>query len=413
MADKEVVSFIRNALLAGRDENSIRIALLRKGYDERQIDAALGEAQRAGQHSFPFSPAMLGILVALLIAAAGFSYFIFSINPASTRTATLLDINLEPVKASAAPGEELVVLKEVTNMGSAKGYDVELRTELVNPRTGAVLSSKTETRAIETIGSTQTRIAVPATAPPGEYLIRTIAEYGDNRRAVASLRAVVSATQESAESIPPTIPAETPSESQAGQEEPAPQGCNDFNPCTADSFQDGTCAFAPITPCCGNGKCEQGENCALDCPAQAESGTRDNPELKQSPTLDDIKLLATTNSPKAMQECARQEIPDYRDSCFANVARITKNGRNCEPVINGRIKDVCFSEVAKASQDSSVCGSVGQEEKRDSCYITFALDYRDYSVCGSIAGSLKQSCFALKALAEAGAEAQASQEASG
>ena len=70
-------------------------------------------------------------------------------------------------------------------------------------------------------------------------------------------------------------------------------------------------------------------------------------------------------------------------------------------------------EVAKASQDSSVCGSVGQEEKRDSCYITFALDYRDYSVCGSIAGSLKQSCFALKALAEAGAEAQASQEASG
>jgi hypothetical protein len=44
--------------------------------------------------------------------------------------------------------------------------------------------------------------------------------------------------------------------------------CNDNNACTTDSCNIDGCINEPITPCCGNGKCETGElftNCENDC----------------------------------------------------------------------------------------------------------------------------------------------------
>ncbi len=404
MADKYLVSFIRNALLRGADANRVQIELLRKGYQQQQIDAAMKEAEHLEvRHILQLSPAVIGLLIALLTAAAGFGYFIFS-NGAPSKATALLDVNLEPIKASAAPGEELIVLKELTNMGSAKGYDVELRTELVDPKTGAVLSSKTETRAIETVGSTQTRIGIPLTVQPGEYIIRTIAEYS-GKRAVASLRVAVVQEQQAPDNTKLNGSAggdgqNAPKETQTVVQ----QECNDFNACTSDSFREGACNFSPITPCCGNGQCEQGEQCAADCPAQLTA--QETPGLRGSSTLDSIKLMATSNPEKAMRECARQEIPDYRDSCFSNVAKVSKNTQHCLPVVNERIKDVCFAEVAKVSLDSSACGSIAKEDRRDSCYLTFVLDYKDYSVCGSIINeNLRQSCNALRELEQNAAPA--------
>ncbi len=402
VADKPLVSFIRNALLRGTDQNSIRVDLLRKGYQQQDIEAALRDAQQIEvRHILQFSPAVVGLLIALLIAAAGFGYFIWSDAAAPSKATTLLDVNLEPVKATAAPGEELVVLKEITNMGSAKVYDVELRTELVDTRTGAILSSKTETRAIETIGSTQTRIEVPANAQPGEYIIRTIAEYG-GKRAVASLRATI-IQQETTTAVNNTEDDDhvLNQNNQNGEKTQniVQQDCNDFDPCTSDSFEQGKCAFTSITPCCGNRVCEQGEQCAADCPSQF--ALQDTPGLQRSATLDDIKLMATSSPEKAMQECARQEIPDYRDSCFSNVAKISKNTQHCAPIVNERIKDVCFAEVAKVSLNAAACQNVVKEDRRDSCYLTFVLDYKDYSVCDKIVNeNLRQSCFALKQLEE-------------
>ena len=37
--------------------------------------------------------------------------------------------------------------------------------------------------------------------------------------------------------------------------------CNDGNPCTADACIAGACVNTPITPCCGNGVVEPGEQC--------------------------------------------------------------------------------------------------------------------------------------------------------
>lgn len=44
--------------------------------------------------------------------------------------------------------------------------------------------------------------------------------------------------------------------------------CNDNDDCTADRCISNTCVNSPISPCCGNGAAEAGENCA-NCPADA------------------------------------------------------------------------------------------------------------------------------------------------
>ncbi len=405
MAEKNIVSYIRSALLRGGDANSVRIALLKSGYPPEQVEAAFREAQRIDvHHHFHFSPPLIGLMVAVLIAALGFGYFIYSSN-AVGKPSALLDLNLEPLQVSAAPGEELIVLKEVTNMGSLRGFDVELQTDLVDPKTGSIAASKTETRAIETIGSTQTRLLVPAKTLPGEYILRTIAEYS-GKRAVASLRVTVTPNtiqENTRETLGNDQEGDNKSEQvKNNQEEGAgqnsePKECNDSNPCTIDSSREGKCAFEPFAPCCGNGLCEQDEFCMADCPNQ--NALEATPGLKQSVTLDEIRFTATTDPKKAMQECAKQEIPDYRDSCFSSVAKVSKDSNSCAPIINERIKDVCFSEVAKVALDSSICGNVVREERKDSCYLSFVLDYKDYSVCEKIVNeNLRQSCNALKGL---------------
>lgn len=61
-----------------------------------------------------------------------------------------------------------------------------------------------------------------------------------------------------------------------------PVNCDDGDACTADSCDSGTgaCVNDPITPCCGNGSCESGENqcnCSADCgtPPAGESNCAD------------------------------------------------------------------------------------------------------------------------------------------
>lgn len=57
-----------------------------------------------------------------------------------------------------------------------------------------------------------------------------------------------------------------------------PSSCNDFNNCTRDSCDQTTnftCKHTAISSCSGDGKCEQGENCAnsADCPCNAINET--------------------------------------------------------------------------------------------------------------------------------------------
>src|SRR3989338_1129811 len=63
------------------------------------------------------------------------------------------------------------------------GYSNE---EISEPLTSRIITQKIETRAIETFGSTQTRILVPEETRTGDYILRAVVEY-DDKKAVATL----------------------------------------------------------------------------------------------------------------------------------------------------------------------------------------------------------------------------------
>ena len=56
-----------------------------------------------------------------------------------------------------------------------------------------------------------------------------------------------------------------------GVEQKCPESCDDNDDCTEDKCSEKTdysCVHTPITPCCGNGKCEEKESyetCSSDC----------------------------------------------------------------------------------------------------------------------------------------------------
>src|SRR3989344_6023752 len=178
MVKKKVVDYVKSMLSRGFDSSAIRQNMLKYGYPENDISEALKEAYNPTiRHEIHFSKTavfLIILIVASIIGAAGFFYYGTTQNKAS---AQLLDVNLEGVTTSAKPGEDIIFVKELSNLGSQTRFDVTVKQEIIEAKTYKVLTQKTETRAVETFGSTQTKIEIPETAKPGDYLLRVTVEY--------------------------------------------------------------------------------------------------------------------------------------------------------------------------------------------------------------------------------------------
>jgi len=398
MAEKSLADYVKSMAQKGYDASSIRDVLLKYGYSMKEIDEALSLGFRHTiRHEIHLSHTTALVVVfvfASLIGIASIYYYNVSKLPLK-----LLDMNLEPVTTTVEAGESISFIKELSNLGSAKRYDVVIKQEIIDPSTSKVITQKIETRAIETFGSTQTKIQVPKDAKAGDYILRAIVEY-DDKKAVATLPVRIVAFQKK-ESCFDGIQNQNEEEVDCGgvckQCEKQIVECNDNNPCTNDAVENGNCINKPIVPCCGNAICENQEqdSCNSDC-KKAET-----PKLISSETLDDIKEVAKSNPGKALQQCSKLEVPDYRDACIGNIAEVQRSKDYCLQIINAKIKDLCYLNVAKLANDNSLCGEISIDSRKDSCYMTFVLDNKDYSVCDKITNKqLRQSCESLRQLNE-------------
>ena len=396
MPKKSLINYTKSLVQKGYDISAIRNVLLEYGYTDKEINDAVDSIYKPTiRHEIHLSHTTALVIIFVFTSLIGIaSFFYYSPSKAPTE---LLDLNLEPVATTVEPGESIVFLKELSNLGSAERYDVVIKQEIIEPVTNKVITQKIETRAIETFGSTQTRILVPDGTKAGEYILRAIVEY-DNKKAVATLPIKVIA--EKKETCFDSIKNQNedgidcggicrPCESQAIE-------CNDNNPCTDDVLEDNACTNKPIVPCCGNNICEEQETCAADCKKAEEYS-----QLISTETLEEIKELAKSNPNKALQQCNALEVPDLKDTCIGNVGEVQRNRNYCSQISNARIKDLCYSNIAKSINDNSLCEAISIESRKDSCYMTFVLDNKDYSVCGKITNKhLRQSCESLKQLNE-------------
>lgn len=404
MVNKRLVTYIHGLLQKGYTISTIRNFLLKYGYTDKEIDnAAQAIYNPVIRHELHLTPAALFAVIFIFVSLLGIASFFYYGSPKAP--AKLLDLNLEPVTATAAPGENIVFVKELSNLGSSKRYDVTIKQEIINSNTNSIITHKTETRAIETFGSTQTRIPIPKDAKAGSYLLRVIVEY-DGKKAVATLPVSIVAPAKN----------ETCSDGTKNQnEEDIDCGgickpcrrqiveCNDGNPCTRDSVESGLCVNKPIRPCCGNSICEQNEGvkCKADCETQeAIHEPLPSPPISAE-TLDEIKEAAKSNPVRAMQQCGGIEVPDLRDTCIGGIGEVQRDKNYCAKIANARIKDLCYANIAKSLNDNSLCEEISMDSRKDSCYMTFVLDNKDYSVCGRITNRhLQQSCESLRQLNE-------------
>ena len=396
MAKKSLISYVKSLLQKGYDISAIRNVLLKYGYTNKEIGDAVDSIYKPTiRHEIHLSHTTIIAIAFIFLSLLGIaSLFYYSPLKAPTQ---LLDLNLEPITTTVEPGESIVFLKELSNLGSAERYDVVIKQEIIDPITNKVITQKIETRAIETFGSTQTRILLPQDMRTGDYILRAIVDY-DNKKAVATLPIKVIA--EKKETCLDRIKNQNEEGIDCGGVckpcEKLALECNDNNPCTDDVLENAACINKPVIPCCGNNICEEQEACAADCKKNEEL-----PTLISTERLEEIKEVAKANPGKALQQCSQIEVPDLRDTCIGNIGEVQRNKNYCMQIGNPRIKDLCYSNIAKSINDNSLCEEISIDSRKDSCYMTFVLDNKDYSVCGKITNKhLRQSCESLRQLNE-------------
>ncbi|MBI1935733.1 hypothetical protein HYS31_04810 [Candidatus Woesearchaeota archaeon] len=394
---KRVVDYVKGMLQKGYSVSAIRNAMLKYGYTDKDVNDAIDEVNNPTvRHELHLSKATVFVVIFAVIAIVGAAVFIYYPDKAQSK---LLDLNLEPLSTTAAPGESISFVKELSNMGSSTRYDVVITQEILNQATFEIVTGKTETRAIETFGSTQTQIEIPLNTKPGNYLLRAIVEY-DGKKAVATLPVKVIAGQK--QSCFDGVKNQDEEKTDCGgQCSPCTlnEGCNDNDSCTNDLLENGLCINKPIIPCCGNSICETDEKCDEDCRATGQPNTLEN--------IEEIGELAKTNPGSALQECNKVEVSDLRDECIGKIGEVQRSRNYCSQVKNSRTRDLCYSNVAQLSKDSTSCEGISSDGIRDHCYMTFALDYKDYSACDKLINSqLKQSCDYLRQLNEMNSQNQ-------
>jgi len=369
MARKKLASYIKEQLSRGYDINTIKQHLINNGYSLRQIDNAVNELYKPTEvkHIIHFSPATMITLVSVFIGLVAISaIFLFMMNEKTP--AQLLDINLDGISTTAKQGSEISFITELTSLGSKKRYDVNLRHEIISQKTNKVLTFKEETKAIETSASPQTSITIPKEALPGNYILRTIATY-NNQRAVATLPVKIEKSEIPEEPSEPTEPEEIPEEPKEPYEE------------------------EPI-------EIPEEPQEPLEIPEP--SGKIDIDELSSFEALEKVRETAKQSPTDAAAYCPKFEFQTSRDLCYEYVGEESGDRRYCERIQDERTKDICYANVAKKLFKPELCEQIKKDNRKDSCYMSFVIEgEKDYSVCDKVVNEyLKQSCNSLKQLSE-------------
>ena len=348
MANNTLIKYIQEQIKIGYDAQTIRGYLLKYGYSASDVDEAIKEVYRPEvRHVVHFSPTTMISIVSIFVGLIVVSFVFYNLMSSKTPE-TLLDLNLDGIKTTVKPGEDVTFIVEIDNLGSAKRYDVSLKYEVIHLKTSEVLTFKEETMAIETKGSKQININIPSDAAIGDYVLRAIATY-DGQRAVATL----------------------PVEIEEGEfvEEPEEE---------------------PV---------EEPEE---EIPEEVEEETGVTDALTTFETLEKVEKIAKQNKREAEKLCNKLVLQTSRDLCFNKIAEVLGDRTYCEKVNDERTKDVCISNVAKIVDKSEICEEITKDSRKDNCYMSFVTGgKKDYTVCVKVTNQyLKQSCESLKQLSK-------------
>ncbi|TAL58450.1 MAG: hypothetical protein EPN86_00085 [Nanoarchaeota archaeon] len=160
--------------------------------------------------------------------------------------------------------------------------------------------------------------------------------------------------------------------------------CDDSNTCTTDqfSYESGKCVHDSIPNCCGNGKCENSET-SLSCPADC-------------PTCDDSNKCTVDVLNRDANRCEHK----YIYPCCGNnrcEAGETFLGcpTDCPPTRDEEVKacgtnESCVNEIAMKYKDYALCKSAATTSGTDECYMTLAVKNNQSFLCFYTSNDNKQ-----------------------
>lgn len=361
MVQESLTEYINRLLRAGYNQNVIRNTLINAGHSPFEVNKAIEYARQGAAGAAPEQKvisltgkavviAISALIIIILLVIGG----IILLSPGPKT----ISFSVIPAKTQIYPGEKLSFIATLSS-GEERAAEATVSFALVDKRSKQTIISKQETFSMELQKSITADFTIPATAAPGDYLLETILSYeGKTEQKSAEIKIIKKETAVVPGALPQAIPGEA-----AGAEE-CPPTCDDYNRCTNDFCEKGICRHTSITPCCGNGLCESGENvmnCVDDCRER-----EDTPEE----TTARARTVSQTDAESAATLCS-------------SITRIPQ-------------ADDCFSQIALSSSKSLLCENVQDAENRDRCYISFALE-GDFSVCTRVKNNyMSKACYSLQ-----------------
>lgn len=354
MVDERLVEYVKDLTKNGYSIQVITDQLSSHGYSADIINQVL----RAAQGTHRYARVLLVILAGVgAVVGLGVVLIMFFSGEDSN-----IMLTTTPTQASIQTGGTLVfdvVLKNSID----KPTMVNIRHDIL--RDGQVEQQEQDALTVRKEHTQTVRIPLSPSISVGEYMVRTTIMFLDQEK---TQQFALSIEQGSTNYQPVALSMPTASLDACSPE------CNDFNACTTDVCNSGQCTYTEKNTCCGNGRCEAGENvlsCSDDCQEHDE-------RLSVSDIKNNAHSLAGENKQLAAQECARIALDYEHDNCFGELSDETKDPLFCTPIFNSERKDACYLQFALT--DIAVCTNIIDTRLQQTC-----LQYAQFSqLSGSV-----------------------------
>lgn len=318
----QLSEYVQQLLKQGYTKENIRQTLLTAGYTDQEIDEAFARHIT----TLPFV-IVLGVLFLTIIAV-----FLFL----GRETKPLL-FSIDVLTPKVVQGDALVIVAHITNPNKNAIMNVQLKAP-----SGKITAQKTI--AMNQEKSLPVSISIPQDAELGKYVITVKLTWKQQQKEqTANFDVEKPKSKETYE--------QKEKRAEVLQKN-CPVSCDDQNFCTIDNCNRGDCVNTPILPCCGNGNCEEKEDCLIDCSTRT--------------TSQDIKNNALDNPEQAITICATLAQQAYIDDCLIGVSEKYENKEACETVMNDELRDACYIPFAY-KKDFTVCEKINNQALKNSC----------------------------------------------
>ena len=352
----QLEDYIIQSKQKGYSLSQIRETLLKAGYSRSNIINAFKQFEKQNsqtlnvQHKFVL---FSGLIIFMIIFWVIYYFFVFS-------QSVFISFELKSLQSDFFSGDTIVFERSLTTSINKK-IDVVINYQLFDSVAEKSILQKKENFFLVKQNTAKVYIPTANNIKSGKYKLISTIVY-DNKEQQKQFEIFIKEAQKTLIETPKNISFESKPEVVLD----CPKGCDDFNLCTQDTCQNSNCVFTPKIPCCGNGKCEQGESgleCVQDCAAKIESPA-DIEQKAKNAVLTDPSIAITL----------------------------------CQSIPQALSADQCIYKITLQINNSQSCSSIQEVSTRDSCYMEFARN-NDFTGCDNVQNSfLQTSCYSLEML---------------